>query len=141
MALNEGIHAIPISNSSAKCLMENWVEERATKPLDGERDWLSVDTQKRGHKGIITLKENDKIEVRISSNGRTNQSLFDRCLGKRATAQKRDVQQDKCVKCDFNLDGRLGGCNAMITDYHFQFNGFWSSQCQNCGYSPGECVK
>ena len=91
MALNEGIHAIPISNSSAKCLMENWVEERATKPLDGERDWLSVDTQKRGHKGIITLKENDKIEVRISSDGRTNQRIFDRCLGKRATAQKRDV--------------------------------------------------
>ena len=63
MALNEGIHAIPISNSSAKCLMENWVEERAAKPLDTQQ--LSLDKQKRGHRGIITLKEEDKIEVHM----------------------------------------------------------------------------
>ena len=61
MALNEGIHAIPISNSSAKCLMENWVEERAAKPLDA--DYPMLEKQKKGHKGIITLKETQKIEV------------------------------------------------------------------------------
>merc|ERR1712228_465929 len=33
------------------------------KPRDGDSDLLSVDKQKRGHKGIITLKENDKIEA------------------------------------------------------------------------------
>ena len=61
MALNEGIHVIPISNSASKCLMENWVEERAAKPLD--EDLPSLHKQKRGHKGIITLAEKEKIEA------------------------------------------------------------------------------
>ena len=28
-----------------------------------------------------------------------------------------------------------------VNNFPFQLNGFWSSQCQNCGYSQGECVR
>ena len=76
MALNEGVHVIPISNSAAKCLMENWVEERAAKPLD--EDLPSLYKQKRGHKGIITLKENEKIEVGNDRNGTRTDGWTDR---------------------------------------------------------------
>jgi len=61
MAQSEGIHTIKIPNSSAKCLMENWVEERAARHLD--QDYPMLDKQKKGHKGLLTLKENNAIEA------------------------------------------------------------------------------
>jgi hypothetical protein len=58
--LPDGRHVLPISNSKSKCLLENWVEERAVSDLDAHKaiKHPEITNQakllKDGHDGLIT---------------------------------------------------------------------------------------
>ncbi|CAB1332716.1 unnamed protein product [Coregonus sp. 'balchen'] len=46
--------------SIGKCLLDNWVEERATAVLDNERPRPHI--HKNGHKGILTMDLSSKVQ-------------------------------------------------------------------------------
>jgi hypothetical protein len=58
--LPDGRHFLPISNSKAKCLIENWFEERAVADIDNEKAKqkphvkTEAELLKDGHDGLIT---------------------------------------------------------------------------------------
>lgn len=58
--LPDGRNFIPVANSSAKCLLENWVEERAVEPIDAEQLKMRAKATsmaqvlKNGHRGLLT---------------------------------------------------------------------------------------
>ncbi|XP_078483540.1 sperm-associated antigen 8-like [Ciona intestinalis] len=59
MSLFEGRNEIRFNNSGGKCLLENWVEERATaslEPTDVNSECTSsAQLHRHGHKGLLTL--------------------------------------------------------------------------------------
>ncbi|XP_076800086.1 sperm-associated antigen 8-like [Clavelina lepadiformis] len=59
MSLYEGRNEIRYNNSGGKCLLENWVEERATaslEPTDVNSEYTSsAQLHRHGHKGLLTL--------------------------------------------------------------------------------------
>ncbi|KAH9518344.1 NAD-dependent protein deacetylase sirtuin-6 [Bulinus truncatus] len=64
---NGGRNEIRINNSSGRCMLENWVEERANidrdPPLDREYNLTERAIFLRsGHKGIVTIDEDAKAE-------------------------------------------------------------------------------
>ncbi|KAH9520228.1 Sperm-associated antigen 8 [Bulinus truncatus] len=64
---NGGRNEIRINNSSGRCMLENWVEERANidrdPPLDREYNLAERAIFLRsGHKGIVTIDEDAKAE-------------------------------------------------------------------------------
>ena len=60
----EGRNEIRFNNVGGKCLLENWVEERATQHLEATN--INVDEvsgaliHKNGHKGLLTLNNLDR---------------------------------------------------------------------------------
>ena len=62
----EGRNEIRYNNSGGRCLLENWVEERATQNLEAtdiNRDDLNcAKTHQYGHKGLLTLSFDAKAE-------------------------------------------------------------------------------
>lgn len=60
--LPDGRNIIPIANSDSKCLLENWVEERAVSHIDQDVLKLRKDTTsmaqvlKHGHRGLLTTQ-------------------------------------------------------------------------------------
>lgn len=62
---NDGRNEIRVNNSSGRCLLENWVEERANKERDPSQDKEYNPTEKAdflrgGHKGLITINDSAK---------------------------------------------------------------------------------
>ncbi|XP_022059732.2 sperm associated antigen 8 [Acanthochromis polyacanthus] len=49
-----------VENKVRKCLLSNWVEERATACIDTEETKMHV--QRHGHKGILTVDQESKME-------------------------------------------------------------------------------
>lgn len=64
--LNNGRNDIPLSNSNAQCLLENWVEERAVKSLEpyniNDDTCCSSSMFKDGHIGLITTEFDAKFK-------------------------------------------------------------------------------
>ncbi|KAL5004232.1 hypothetical protein ScPMuIL_017688 [Solemya velum] len=64
--LNQGRNEIRFNNSSGKCLLENWVEERAVAHLDevSQEENITSSAQKfrSGHGGILTTEFNAGAE-------------------------------------------------------------------------------
>ncbi|XP_067930395.1 sperm-associated antigen 8-like [Watersipora subatra] len=60
--LNQGRNEIRVNNSDAKCLLENWVEERSVSHIDPSRDTEptkgAAQIFKDGHKGILNTDFN-----------------------------------------------------------------------------------
>lgn len=63
--LNDGRNEIRFNNSDGKCLLENWVEERATMKIDpmGLNNEMSSSAQlfKDGHGGLLTCDFSDTM--------------------------------------------------------------------------------
>ncbi|XP_025077821.1 sperm-associated antigen 8-like [Pomacea canaliculata] len=65
--LSDGRNEIPVGNSNAKCLLENWVEERAVKDIDpdvkigGEVTSLAKELR-HGHRGVLSADFNARCE-------------------------------------------------------------------------------
>ncbi|XP_030290956.1 sperm-associated antigen 8 [Sparus aurata] len=49
-----------VENKVGRCMLHNWVEERAVAALDTGKTTAQI--QKHGHKGILTLDEDSKLE-------------------------------------------------------------------------------
>ncbi|XP_067667154.1 sperm-associated antigen 8-like [Haliotis asinina] len=63
--LNQGRNEIRFNNSGGKCLLENWVEERAVKeivPDNANSNVASAQGFKDGHQGILSTAFNAKPE-------------------------------------------------------------------------------
>ncbi|XP_060576902.1 sperm-associated antigen 8-like [Ruditapes philippinarum] len=65
--LNQGRNEIRFNNSDGKCLLENWVEERAVKNYDTVRDVKTsggskAELFKDGHAGVLTINLEAKPE-------------------------------------------------------------------------------
>ncbi|KAK2818886.1 hypothetical protein Q5P01_024447 [Channa striata] len=48
-------------NNMGKCMVHNWVEERAVAELDNEE--TKIETQKHGHKCILSMDDHRKMET------------------------------------------------------------------------------
>ncbi|XP_064620500.1 sperm-associated antigen 8-like [Lineus longissimus] len=59
-SLNQGRNEIRFNNSGGMCLMENWVEERASQHLDPTK--LTPNITKSGHAGVLTTNFDAKPE-------------------------------------------------------------------------------
>jgi len=70
MSLYEGRNEIRFNNSGGRCLLENWVEERAVAPLEptdvNSGDTSSAQYHRHGHKGLLTL-ESDKAAEKLTT--------------------------------------------------------------------------
>ncbi|KAL8617784.1 hypothetical protein ACOMHN_062538 [Nucella lapillus] len=73
--LRDGRNIIPVSNSNAKCMLENWVEERAVQKIDPNVELKGNITSmlqvlRHGHKALLTndynAKFEDKTTVRVT---------------------------------------------------------------------------
>ncbi|KAM3599190.1 uncharacterized protein V6R79_001487 [Siganus canaliculatus] len=51
----------PMDNKVGKCMLHNWVEERAVAALDNEEARAQI--QRHGHRGIITIDQESKMET------------------------------------------------------------------------------
>merc|ERR1711976_804355 len=64
--LNQGRNEIRFNNSGAKCLLENWVEERAVEEFDPSDLNAGVTSGaqqfKDGHKGLLSTEINASVE-------------------------------------------------------------------------------
>ncbi|KAK3096671.1 hypothetical protein FSP39_002263 [Pinctada imbricata] len=64
--LNQGRNEIRFNNSDGKCLLENWVEERAVQDYDkidkNEQITSSAQIFRDGHSGILTTDFNSGVE-------------------------------------------------------------------------------
>merc|ERR1711860_186511 len=64
--LNQGRNEIRFNNSDGKCLLENWVEERAVKGYDTVTDVKTSGSKaelfKDGHAGVLTINLNARPE-------------------------------------------------------------------------------
>ncbi|XP_036974194.1 sperm associated antigen 8 isoform X2 [Acanthopagrus latus] len=49
-----------VENKVGRCMLHNWVEERAVAALDTGKTTAQI--KKHGHKGILTLDEDSKLE-------------------------------------------------------------------------------
>ncbi|XP_033952201.1 sperm-associated antigen 8 [Pseudochaenichthys georgianus] len=49
-----------VGNRLGKCMLHNWVEERATEDVDTQETRTQI--QKHGHKGIITMDQESQME-------------------------------------------------------------------------------
>ncbi|XP_039270986.2 sperm-associated antigen 8-like [Styela clava] len=62
----EGRNEIRFNNSGGRCLLENWVEERATaklEPTDVNSEYTSsAQLHRHGHKGLLTLETDARAE-------------------------------------------------------------------------------
>ncbi|ESO01325.1 hypothetical protein HELRODRAFT_174878 [Helobdella robusta] len=63
----DGRHVNPIANSNAKCLIENWFEERAVESLDNDRrtseeEPVNLTRLISEHKGILSTNFNKKFD-------------------------------------------------------------------------------
>ena len=74
MSLYEGRNEIRFNNSGGRCLLENWVEERAVAPLEptdvNSEYTSSAQLHRHGHKGLLTLdfeKEGEKLTTATDS--------------------------------------------------------------------------
>lgn len=60
----EGRNEIRFNNAGGKCLLENWVEERATQHLEAtdinSSDVNCAQVHRNGHKGLLTLQKDAK---------------------------------------------------------------------------------
>merc|ERR1711874_10122 len=65
--MNDGRNEIRVNNSAGRCLLENWVEERANverdPPLDREYNMQErAGFLRSGHNGLITIDDAAKAE-------------------------------------------------------------------------------
>lgn len=51
----------PVRNKVGKCLLHNWVEERAVAALETKETKTQI--QRHGHRGIITMDQDSKMET------------------------------------------------------------------------------
>ena len=61
----EGRNEIRFNNSGGKCLLENWVEERATQNLEptdiNQNEINCAQLHRNGHRGLLTLEESKNV--------------------------------------------------------------------------------
>ncbi|XP_049909182.1 sperm associated antigen 8 [Epinephelus moara] len=50
-----------VINTTGKCMLHNWAEERAVAALDNQETMMEI--QKHGHRGILTVDQESKMEA------------------------------------------------------------------------------
>lgn len=131
---NDGRNEIRVNNSAGKCLLENWVEERVNNERDPPLDRVlniqeRADYFVRGHKGLITIDGEAKVESLSEVRASYTQQFPDptRRVGKRkelmeqafAEAVCEDMLKEKEEKKKANMEGIM--CSTFTKDYSKEF--------------------
>ncbi|XP_065829127.1 sperm-associated antigen 8-like [Oscarella lobularis] len=93
--MGDGRNELGLTNSGAKVLIENWVEERAVAQIDRtEGEASTADVQRRGHKGILSTSFESKIESlsTVKDAYRSPSSAGVKTVGKRKEQLEREIR-------------------------------------------------
>lgn len=127
--LNQGRNEIRFNNSSSKCLIENWVEERAVGDLDtvdlNADKSSSAKQYKDGHSGLLTTNNEAKAETltTIRDSYRPPQPANVRQKGKKQELLEKMLyeQVSKQVTDEFNAPPETGPMESIYqADYDIQ---------------------
>ncbi|XP_005094300.1 sperm-associated antigen 8 [Aplysia californica] len=131
---NDGRNEIRVNNSAGRCLLENWVEERANvdrdPPLDREYNMLErAGFLRSGHNGLITIEDSAKAEKLTTVRATYTPPQVDqtRHVGKRkelmeqafAQAVCEDMEKEKERKIAEDMKGIM--CTVFMKDYTKEF--------------------
>lgn len=129
--LNDGRNEIRVNNSDGKCLLENWVEERAVKHIDPEIKLEGAVTSKvqilrDGHKGVLTTDFDAKVDNKttVRTTYTPPQPDTTRKTGSKKEVMERMLFAKVCNEMSVEGDGgpeKTDFRSVKMADYDFEF--------------------
>ncbi|XP_062523128.1 sperm-associated antigen 8-like [Corticium candelabrum] len=102
---DDGRNAIRFSNSGARTLIENWVEERSVAHIDGTEKF-TAELQRQGHKGVLTTNFGCHVEGASTTMETYKKPCSPnvRTCGVRRECLEREIKErvSQEVHCEFN---------------------------------------